>query len=80
MATIDELIRAAEAANARATHYAATAKRLYDTLLSSKGTLTKEQVEKYYDAIESNRSSAKAAEDLLGEILKELLAATAGQT
>lgn len=79
MATIADLLKAAEAANARAAHYAADAKRLYDTLVASGGTLTPEDVQRYYDAIESNRDSARAAQDHLGDILRELARKVASQ-
>jgi hypothetical protein len=79
MATIKDLIKAADDAQERATHYAAEAQRLYDLLIKSGGMLTPEQVGKLYDAVEENRSSSIAASDHLGEILKELARAVASR-
>lgn len=72
MATLSELAKAALRAEARATHYASEAKRLYTALMKKGATLTKAQAAQYYDAIERNRTSAQAAADHLAELLKEI--------
>ena len=72
MATIDKLLKAARDAEYRAGIYSEAARQMYQELMNNAGRLTSQQVEWFVTSIENHRTSAKAANDHMIQILKEL--------